>query len=90
MRNAFLFAIATLAFTGCALHPAAMVVPFLGFVIMIAILTLIVHRWGLQAQAEAEGESDTDDEEELFFEQLPTHEELMARYPKTNGDETSI
>ena len=94
MKNFLLFALATLAFTGCALHPALLVVPFLGFVVMIAILTLIVHRWGLQAQAEAEGESDTDDEDDCFFDNIPTHQQVMNGFyinkEKTDGDETSI
>ena len=90
MKNV-IYLLAAAFLTGCALHPAAMVIPFVGFVAAMAIATLLISRWEAQAraEAEAEGEPVADDEEELFFEQLPTHEELMARYPKTDGDETS-
>jgi len=91
MKIILLFALAVGIMTGCALHPAALVVPFLGFVSMIAILTLIVFRWEARARAEVEAEAEpVPEEDEFFLEQLPTHEELMARYAKTQDDETSI
>ena len=93
MKNV-IYLLAAAFLTGCALHPAAMVIPFVGFVAAMAIATLLISRWEAQARAEAEAEGEpVEDEEEDFFDNIPTHQQVMNGFyinkEKTQDDETS-
>jgi hypothetical protein len=96
MKNV-IYLLAAAFLTGCALHPAAMVIPFVAGVVIITVLTLLISRWEAQARAEAEAEGEgepvADDEDDCFFDNIPTHEQVMNGFyinkEKTQDDETS-
>jgi len=97
MKNV-IYLLAAAFLTGCALHPAAMVIPFVVGVAGIAIATLLISRWDAQARAdadaEAEGEGEPVEEDDCFFDNIPTHQQVMNGFyinkEKTQDDETSI
>ena len=96
MKNA-IYLLAAAFLTGCALHPAAMVIPFVVVVAAMAIATLLISRWDAQARAdadaEAEGEPVEVEEDDCFFDNIPTHQQVMNGFyikEKTQDDETSI